>query len=186
MKNNTLHRFFYLFLILSTLVLAPAFKQPLAAEQPSFAEQMAITNICEVAQKTGDLQTIKLTSEKMLKWSGISDPQLVSKIIECLKLQFKDPVYNADNGSFSNENTKKRKFGFNKKEADTKMLKNWINFIKNNKLGNSEDFFIQKKTNSRWESVGVIMGFDDDWTACQIIISSLVTANKEFRCIPGN
>ena len=109
MKNNTLHRFFYLFLTLITLVLTPAFKQPLAAEQPSFAEQMAITNICEVAQKTGDLQTIKLTSEKMLKWSGISDPQLVSKIIECLKLQFNNPVYYSDNGSFSNENTKKKK-----------------------------------------------------------------------------
>ena len=61
-------------------------------------------------------------------------------------------------------------------------------FILKNRIGNAEDYFLQKKSANGWENVIVIMGYQNDWDACEDIKNLFMSKNRlsSYRCVPAN
>ena len=67
-------------------------------------------------------------------------------------------------------------------------LRDWENFIYNNKLGSSPDYWLEKNTHVGWTKVVLIMGYGSDKRSCEIIAGLLrekYTA-AQYRCESAN
>ena len=66
-------------------------------------------------------------------------------------------------------------------------LAKWESFISRNPYGD-EDVYLQMNTSYGWSTVAVIMGYWDDWVACNEIKQGLkLTGNlRDYRCVPAN
>jgi hypothetical protein len=66
-------------------------------------------------------------------------------------------------------------------------LAKWERFISLNPYGD-EDVYLQMNTSYGWSTVAVIMGYWDDWVACNEIKQGLkLTGNlRDYRCVPAN
>ena len=74
-------------------------------------------------------------------------------------------------------------------DVDDANLQKWENFIRDNKFGQSEDYFLQINTAFGWETVSVVTGYWVDWDACQEIIvglTAIALMKREYRCKPAN
>ena len=69
-----------------------------------------------------------------------------------------------------------------------KTLNAWETFIYNNKLGDSEDYWLEKSTVAGWAKIAIIAGYGDDWTGCENIKDAMKQrySGASFRCIPAN
>ena len=68
-----------------------------------------------------------------------------------------------------------------------KAMAKWENFISRNPYG-GEDVYLQMNSTFGWATVAVIMGYWDDWVACNEIKQGLkLTGNaRDYRCVPAN
>lgn len=154
------------------------------SKTPNIAEQRALTNICETAMLTKDTMTAQHVAQRIMDWSGIEDPQIIKSAVKCLSNHHgKKVVYSIEEG-FQFSKTQQNKiadpYGY------TKSL--WEKFIFENRIGNAEDYFLQKKSTTGWENVIVIMGYQNDWDACEDIRNLFMSKNSlsNYRCIPAN
>ena len=69
-----------------------------------------------------------------------------------------------------------------------KTLNAWETFIYNNKLGVSEDYWLEKSTVAGWAKIAIIVGYGDDWTGCENIKDAMKQkySGASYRCIPAN
>ena len=70
-----------------------------------------------------------------------------------------------------------------------KKLQVWEEFAWANKLGDSEDYWLEKKVGGYgWSKVAIIVGYGSDWSACEVIRTELEEkyTSASFRCIPAN
>ena len=154
------------------------------SKTPNMAEQMALTNICETAMLTKDTMTAQHVAQRIMDWSGLEDTQIIESAIECLSNQHGKKVsYSIEEGfQFSKilENNITDPYSYTKNR--------WEKFIFENRIGNAEDYFLQKKLTTGWENVIVIMGFQNDWEACENVRTLFMSKNSlsNYRCIPAN
>ena len=66
-------------------------------------------------------------------------------------------------------------------------LEKWESFISRNPYGD-EDVYLQMNTSYGWSTVAVIMGYWDDWVACNEIKQGLKLVGnlRDYRCVPAN
>ena len=154
------------------------------AQTPNIAEQRALTNICETAMRTDDTMTVQHVSQRIMDWSGLEDPQIIESAVKCLAINHgKKVVYSIEEGfQFSTVPKKQIADPYN----HTKSL--WEKFIFENRIGDAEDYFLQKRSSNGWENVIVIMGYESDWDACQQVKSLFMFGTNllEYRCVPAN
>ena len=64
----------------------------------------------------------------------------------------------------------------------------WESFVEANKFGVSQDFWLEKDTPWGWERVALIMGYGDDYEACNDIKETLEAKYWRglYRCMPAN
>ena len=175
-------KFFYFTLILGLFACLSV--KAGASKTPNMAEQIALTNICETAMLTKDTMTAQHVVQRIMDWSGVEDTQIIESAIECLSNHYeKKVIYSIEDGfQFSEipENNTTDPYGY------TKSL--WEKFIFENRIGNSEDYFLQIKSATAWENVIVIMGYQNDWEACEDVRELFMSKNSLsiYRCIPAN
>ena len=60
-------------------------------------------------------------------------------------------------------------------------------FVKQNPVG-TEDVYLQMNTSYGWTTVAVVVGYWDDWVACNELKQGLnFTGNpRDYRCVPAN
>ena len=154
------------------------------SQSPNINEQRALTNICETAMRTDDTMTVQHVAQRIMDWSGIEDPQIIESAITCLSIHYeKKVVYSLEEGfQFSNAPQKQISDPYNQ----TKSL--WQKFIFENRIGDAEDYFLQKRLSVGWENVIVIMGYENDWDACQQVKNLFTFGSNlaEYRCVPAN
>lgn len=154
------------------------------SKTPNMAEQIALTNICETAMLTKDTMTAQHVAQRIMEWSGIKDTQIIESAVKCLSNHHRKKVLYSIEEGFQFSNTQQNKiadpYGY------TKSL--WENFILKNRIGNAEDYFLQKKSANGWENVIVIMGYQNDWDACEDIKNLFMSKNRlsSYRCVPAN
>jgi hypothetical protein len=67
-------------------------------------------------------------------------------------------------------------------------LQVWKDFVSQNKWGSSEDYWLETLTPWGWEKVAVVMGYWNDWEACEEMKAfwQNTYAGADYRCIPAN
>jgi len=60
-------------------------------------------------------------------------------------------------------------------------------FLKQNPIG-TEDVYLQMNTTYGWTTVAIVVGYWDDWVACNELKQGLkLTGNpRDYRCVPAN
>ena len=60
-------------------------------------------------------------------------------------------------------------------------------FLKQNPVG-TEDVYLQMNTTYGWTTVAIVVGYWDDWVACNELKQGLkLTGNlRDYRCVPAN
>lgn len=64
----------------------------------------------------------------------------------------------------------------------------WRDFASKNKWGTSEDYWLETDTAWGWEKVSLVMGYGNDWEACEEIKGFWMRQYPaaKYRCIPAN